>query len=729
MKIIKFLHASNFQLHLPVICWTSPSSAAENVSSLTRALPVTETLNEGRGTQNPETNALLKGLSGNNPFPPLKNRMETESDEVLPLERLDFTFRNGAFPNLSAEIYEECLSAAWESARVVFDLAIEQNVDFILLTGDIIHPDLTGIRGFAFLAKQFQRLKERGISVYWKLEHSLDNWKLPDFHFPENVFLFPSSESHIKKFHLPDSSKSIFIVSWDSFAPNFSHYDLSQLPDGKLPFFQTIALCPNEKSLGNASFPSEAEAISHSTDSSTPNFDEEKNQNSMRETFSSSSPSNPLENFSENLNAWDSMNNARKKTDLTDLFSGTIPNFHTDSGSYLDSASNPVPNSENKHFFSASSTTSTVDSPFCEAAFTAITHCEKRLTQKRNWKNSIGEERQMIIHAPGPIQYHSPDIFELSKAPIRPAGVTIVQQDLDGDIPVSLQFFPTESISWKFLEKRVPGNISSWDELSQWMKNILIQEFSEINTAEIEIKNTLEKKTANQLPQDRHSDSTENDSSPAKRSSELSTPKNSKEKNVTSENANEKIAGNQSVSEMPAESGGISTHSFQLPPSKVSKRTLVFWKLSSEKPAQSELLRVLLEEGITPEHDNGQTKTQILLEDLRTAGTQLPACPWTVSISVDRHGLIPYSWGQADSMLGDFLRLTQFHLINPDDETKSPDFAPHSLNLDNLLEDDQRDTILNAMTNLTLNEEMILLELASVLGAAALAKAQEGRNK
>ncbi|MDO4425494.1 MAG: hypothetical protein Q4D17_07005, partial [Planctomycetia bacterium] len=93
--------------------------------------------------------------------------------------------------------------------------------------------------------------------------------------------------------------------------------------------------------------------------------------------------------------------------------------------------------------------------------------------------------------------------------------------------------------------------------------------------------------------------------------------------------------------------------------------------------------------------------TQILLEDLRTAGTQLPACPWTVSISVDRHGLIPYSWGQADSMLGDFLRLTQFHLINPDDETKSPDFAPHSLNLDNLLEDDQRDTILNAMTNLT----------------------------
>ena len=140
-----------------------------------------------------------------------------------------------------------------------------------------------------------------------------------------------------------------------------------------------------------------------------------------------------------------------------------------------------------------------------------------------------------------------------------------------------------------------------------------------------------------------------------------------------------------------------------------------------------EMLRCLLEENFLDEER--AEKGTALLSELRKAGASLPGRPWTVSIVPERSGLIPFAWGQADTMLGDLLRLAQFHQMNPTGKTRHPDFAPHSLDLSDMLSEEQRATLLREMAYLSPGEECSVLEAASILGASALADAQEERNR
>ncbi len=512
MKILKFLHASNFQLHRPVTCWLSEGTGI-----------VCE--NEENGEKNPFR------------LPP--NGENFWSACALPDE-------------LPLELKEECLQAAWNSARRVFELALEQNVDFVLLTGDMIQPNLTGARGMAFLSEQFRRLQERGIAVYWKLERSIEEWMLPGFHFPENVFIFPSSETHIKKFRLMDSAKNIFIASWNRRDADFSQYDFTQLPGGKLPMAQTIALCPNE------------------------------------------------ETFKNTKGFGDTAVNGR--------------NFPVDGVSYV-----------------------------------ALTAERERITRKTPQGN---EAPDAILHAPGRILYHTPDFFATGTQPMT-GGATIVQQDLDGNVPPSLQFFPTETIAWKFFEKRLPAEVMNWETLRNWMGETLKREFSRKYAA-------IEEETEN----------IEN-----------------------------------SVSECA--------------------RTLVFWKLTAEKGAQTEILREMFQENATGKKGN----LAFLLEKLREIGENLPTKPWSVAVAPAQDGLIPASWKQAETMLGDFLRLVQFHAIETDADAQSPDFATHTLDLRSALSEFQRENGLETLAELTPAGQGVILEMASILGADALANVQEERKK
>lgn len=49
----------------------------------------------------------------------------------------------------------------------VFDTALEQEVDFVILAGDALHARAAGPRGIEFIRRQFQRLQKRDIQVYW----------------------------------------------------------------------------------------------------------------------------------------------------------------------------------------------------------------------------------------------------------------------------------------------------------------------------------------------------------------------------------------------------------------------------------------------------------------------------------------------------------------------------------------------------------------------------------
>jgi DNA repair exonuclease SbcCD nuclease subunit len=84
------------------------------------------------------------------------------------------------------------LEAPWRAAKQLFDVACDEQVDFIILSGDIVDLRKAGPRGIVFLYEQFQRLAEREIHVYWaggKIDQP-DDW--PDaVPLPDRVHVFP----------------------------------------------------------------------------------------------------------------------------------------------------------------------------------------------------------------------------------------------------------------------------------------------------------------------------------------------------------------------------------------------------------------------------------------------------------------------------------------------------------------------------------------------------------
>ncbi len=62
---------------------------------------------------------------------------------------------------------ELLVEAPYRAANNVFDAAVQHEVDFVLLAGDLVAPERSGPRGALFLRQQFARLAEGGIPVYW----------------------------------------------------------------------------------------------------------------------------------------------------------------------------------------------------------------------------------------------------------------------------------------------------------------------------------------------------------------------------------------------------------------------------------------------------------------------------------------------------------------------------------------------------------------------------------
>jgi DNA repair protein SbcD/Mre11 len=90
-------------------------------------------------------------------------------------------------------LIEPLAEAPYRAAARVFDLALAEEVDFILLAGDLVHPHRAGPRGLTFLHEQFVRLAERGVAVYWAVSETdcREQWPA-NIAWPSNVHLFPS---------------------------------------------------------------------------------------------------------------------------------------------------------------------------------------------------------------------------------------------------------------------------------------------------------------------------------------------------------------------------------------------------------------------------------------------------------------------------------------------------------------------------------------------------------
>lgn len=87
---------------------------------------------------------------------------------------------------------ELLVEAPYQAAEQVFETALAEDVDAVLLAGDVLDVDRAGPPGIVLLLDQFTRLADRGIPVYWG-GGSVD---LPDLWprsvvLPDNVHVFP----------------------------------------------------------------------------------------------------------------------------------------------------------------------------------------------------------------------------------------------------------------------------------------------------------------------------------------------------------------------------------------------------------------------------------------------------------------------------------------------------------------------------------------------------------
>lgn len=93
-------------------------------------------------------------------------------------------------PDHLRELFTE--SAYWAAQRV-FETALAEEAQLLVLSGDVLDPTWTGPRGPLFLIEQFGRLAERKIEVYWAGGGVDPPEVWPSLlGLPDNVHVFPS---------------------------------------------------------------------------------------------------------------------------------------------------------------------------------------------------------------------------------------------------------------------------------------------------------------------------------------------------------------------------------------------------------------------------------------------------------------------------------------------------------------------------------------------------------
>jgi DNA repair exonuclease SbcCD nuclease subunit len=84
------------------------------------------------------------------------------------------------------------VEAPYQAAEQVFETALAEDADGVLLAGDVLDVDRAGPPGIVLLLDQFARLSDRGIPVYWAggRVDGPDNWPR-SVSLPPNVHVFP----------------------------------------------------------------------------------------------------------------------------------------------------------------------------------------------------------------------------------------------------------------------------------------------------------------------------------------------------------------------------------------------------------------------------------------------------------------------------------------------------------------------------------------------------------
>jgi DNA repair exonuclease SbcCD nuclease subunit len=104
-----------------------------------------------------------------------------------PLSDLD------SFPS---QLQDAMAGAPRNAAKAVFEAALVENIDFVVLCGDLISPVAAGPYGMSLLLDYFDKLQAKDTPVFWAAGVADDAAKWPDsVPLPPNVTLFPKDRA------------------------------------------------------------------------------------------------------------------------------------------------------------------------------------------------------------------------------------------------------------------------------------------------------------------------------------------------------------------------------------------------------------------------------------------------------------------------------------------------------------------------------------------------------
>ena len=97
----------------------------------------------------------------------------------------------GGFAEISDTLRQLLIDAPYRAAEKLFDAAIHEHVEFVVLAGDVVHATQAGPRALLFLSEQFERLGQHGIAIYWcgGSIDALEQWPQA-MRLPDNVYRF-----------------------------------------------------------------------------------------------------------------------------------------------------------------------------------------------------------------------------------------------------------------------------------------------------------------------------------------------------------------------------------------------------------------------------------------------------------------------------------------------------------------------------------------------------------
>jgi len=132
-------------------------------------------------------------------------------------------------------IFEELTSSTYKSVTRMFDKAIEEQVDFIIIAGDVFDRENRTLKAETFLKKGFERLKDNGIFVYMihgnhdpLSENVKSKWPDNVSVFKENVETFESVSQKGERVFLHGFS---YFMD-DSYENKLDDYPVNHLNEG-----------------------------------------------------------------------------------------------------------------------------------------------------------------------------------------------------------------------------------------------------------------------------------------------------------------------------------------------------------------------------------------------------------------------------------------------------------------------------------------------------------------